>query len=158
MSLADDIKKAREEAKKQETEASRLANLAEAYPDLKKHTGRWSKIAYYSKSVNDKVTRFDIRHNCGCCNDSPLEIWPYLETPHGNVYSDPPCFQVGERHWMGGDRPYAGWQQKMKNAGIPEIIIGAIGVHFKQSRENRIAAASEDGDLDYSEGDDEPYI
>lgn len=150
MTLTDEINKAREEAKAKEAEAARLASLAEAFPDVKKHVGRWNKVAYYSKSVNEKATRFDMRHNCGCCNDSPLEVWPYAETPHGKVYSDPPCFQVGERHWMGGDRPYSGWREKLKSAGIPEDIIGAIGVHFKQSREERIASAADDGE-DYDE-------
>jgi hypothetical protein len=47
---------------------------------------------------------------------------------------------------MGGDRPYSGWREKLKSAGIPEDIIGAIGVHFKQSREERIASAADDGE------------
>jgi hypothetical protein len=155
-SVADEIKKAHEEAKAKEAEALRLVNLVEAYPDLKKHVGRWNKVAYYSSSVNTRVTRFDLRHNCGCCSDSPLEVWPYLETPHGNVYSDPPSFQVGERHWMGGDRPHAGWKQKLEEAGIPESVIGAVGMHFKVDRDQRIAAASEEGYT--SEDEPEPVL
>ena len=78
-------------------EAARLERLLAAYPDLKKHTGRWEKVAYFSKEANSKVTNYDCRHNCGCCNDSPLEIWPYVETSDGKVYSDPASFMVGER-------------------------------------------------------------
>ncbi len=143
MSVVEDIQKTAEEITAKVAEHNRLTQLAEVYPDLQRYEGRWKKVVYYSKTVNSTVERFDLRHNCGCCPDSPLEIWPYLETPHGKVYSDPPSFSVGERHWMGGDTPYPGWEDKMKAAGIPEIIIGAVGVHFEQDREARISAASE---------------
>jgi len=145
--LQEDAIKLEAEAKTKLDEAAKLKELALRYPDLKKRVGRWNKVAYYTRDVNTQVTRFDIRHNCGCCNDSPLEIWPYVESSAGNVYSDPPSFQVGERHWMGGDRPYDGWQKSMRDAGIPESIVGAVSMHFKQSREDRIASAVEDGDV-----------
>lgn len=151
MSLADEITKAEKEAASQLAEAERLKKLAEAFPDVRKHVGRWNKVAYCSKSVNPKVERFDMRHNCGCCNDSPLEVWPYLETPHGKVHSDPPMFFVGERDpWSYGDRPSPGWKGKMQEAGIPEVIIGAVSMHFKRCRDE----AREHADSLY-EGDDE---
>lgn len=149
--LHEDVSKLEAEAKAKLDEAAKLKELVSKYPGLKKRVGRWNKVAYYTRDVNESVTRFDMRHNCGCCNDSPLEIWPYLETPIGNVYSDPPCFQVGERHWMGGDRPYDGWQKSMRAAGIPESIIDAVSTHFIKDREDRIASAAEDGDTDEAE-------
>ncbi len=142
MTIAEDIAKAEKEAAAQSSEADRLKNLAKAYPDLKKYVGRWNKVAYYSKTVNTKVDRFDMRHNCGCCSDSPLEVWPYLETPDGNIYSDPPSFCVGERDpAMCGDRPNPGWKTTLQNAGIPEDIIGAVSMHFKRCRDEAIAYA-----------------
>jgi hypothetical protein len=63
-----------------------------------------------------------------------LEVWPYLETPNGNVYSDPTMFWVGEADPMfGGDIPSAGWEEQMRSAGIPEAIIGAVQMHFERS-------------------------
>lgn len=147
--IQDDLAQLSKQAEDSLREQTRLKHLAEAFPDLKKHVGRWNKVAYYSKSVNGKVQRFDMRHNCGCCSDSPLEIWPYLETEHGKVFSDPPCFTVGERHWISGDTPYPGWKEKMREAGIHEDIIGTVGFHFKRCRQERIDAAEE------SEGDDD---
>jgi len=136
VSLTDEITKAEKEAAAQLAEAERLKKLAEMYPDIQRHVGRWNKVAYSSKSVNSKVERFDIRHNCGCCNDSPLEVWPYLETPVGKVYSDPSMFVVGERDpWSYGDRPKPGWKNELRTAGIPEDIIGAISMHFKRCRD-----------------------
>jgi len=143
MSLLDDIQKLRQESGSKLAEADRLVRLIEAFPDLKKHVGRWNKVAYYSKSVNSKVTRFDLRHNCGCCSDSPLEVWPYQETEHGNIYSDPPCFQVGERSYLGGDTPYSAWEDKLKTAGIPESIIGAIEMHFERCRKEALESVEE---------------
>lgn len=128
-------------------ELASLEGMQAMFPDLRRYKGRWEKVAYYSKQANTQVTGFDQRHNCGCCNDSPLEIWPYLETLHGKVYSDPPSIQVGEAHHMGGDRPYPDWQTRLRDAQIPESIVEAIAQHFKKSREDRIAAAS----------DEEPY-
>lgn len=116
-------------------EQTRLKHLAEEFPDLKKHVGRWNKVAYYSKSVNPKVTRFDMRHNCGCCNDSPLEIWPHIQTEHGKIYSDPPCFTVGERHWGYGDIPHSGWRSRMEVAGIPDAILDRIEGLFRSEED-----------------------
>lgn len=133
MSVADDIEKARKEAEAKSVEAAKLTALSAIFPDLQKRVGRWNKVAYYSPSANAKVHDFDARHNCGCCSDSPLEIWPYFLTAHGPVYSDPPCFTVGERvpRYEGSenreDRPYDGWDRRMRAAGIPESIIQSVG-------------------------------
>jgi hypothetical protein len=136
-----EIEKLRKESAERLIEADKLERLFKAFPDLRKNTNRWNTVRYYSKSVNTRVTRFDLKHNCGCCNDSPLELWPYLETPDGNVYSDPPRFTVGEKHWICGDDPRPGWKDELRAAGLPEIIIGAVSMHFKQGAEERREAA-----------------
>jgi len=141
------IETLRKEAAAKVAEANQLDALLKEYPDLRMYVGRWEKRAFYSKTVNSKVNRFDLRHNCGCCADSPLEIWPYLETPFGNVYSDPTEFRVGERASLGGDKPYDGWDDKMRAAGIPDAIIGAVAAHFEQcAKEAREALDAEYGD------------
>ena len=146
------IEKLRKEAAGKLAEADKIEAVLKEYPDIRRHVGRWEKVAYYSKSVNSKVERFDMRHNCGCCNDSPLEVWPYLETPVGKIYSDPPMFRVGEKDlWSGGDRPDPGWRDPLKAAGIPEDIIGAISMHFKQCRDE----ARERADDLYDEDDED---
>lgn len=151
MSIHQDIAKLKEERDQKDQEAKRLETLLAEFPDLQKYTGRWNKVAFYSKAVNSRVDRFDLRHNCGCCNDSPLELWPYLETPHGKVYSDPPKIVIGEQHWISGDTPSPGWKKKLQEAGLPETIIGAVSMHFKKCAEERKLLAEAD---DY---DDEDY-
>jgi hypothetical protein len=142
MSPDQDTAALRKEAADKLAEAERLEALHKAYPNLKKKVGRWNKVVYYTKDVNAQVERFDMRHNCGCCSDSPLEIWPYLETPNGNVYSDPPDFWVGERAYY-GDVPEPGWDDKMRAAGIPDVIIGAVSVHFEKSANDAREAVDE---------------
>lgn len=135
--ILKEIQKLHGEIEIKKKEVNNLLNLIEIYPDIRKETGRWNKTVFCSKLTNNIVTKFDMRHNCGCCNDSPLEIWPYLETPHGNVYSDPPKFVVGEMHWISGDRPYENWNKKMRDHNIPEAIIDAIQVHFDNCKARR---------------------
>lgn len=132
MSVAKDIEDANVNAARQAAEAERLAELSKLYPDLQKYVGRWNKVAYYSKTVNAAVTNVDIRHNCGCCSDSPLEAWPFIETPHGRVYSDPSKFWVGQRsdYAESGERPDEGWDTKMRDAKIPEAVIARVGAYM----------------------------
>jgi len=145
------IETLRKEAEEKFDEADRIEALAKLYPGLKKHTGRWNKVAYCSASVNGEAVEADIRHNCGCCNDSPLEVWPYVQTEHGKVYSDPPCFVVGEKHWISGDVSLPGWKDKLRQAGLPENLITRVSAHFREDAEHRkeLADAS-----DYDDDDD----
>jgi hypothetical protein len=143
----NDVEKLRKEAAEKLAEAESIEARTKAYPTLQRFEGRWKKVVYFTKDVNAQVNRFDIRHNCGCCPDSPLEIWPYLETPHGPIYSDPPRFMVGERSRYGGDRPYLKWEAEMQKVGLPEGIIGAVSMHFKQCAEDaRESIEAEYGD------------
>jgi hypothetical protein len=118
-------------------ELNRLKELVSAYPDLKRYKGRWEKVAYYSPSVNSLVKNYDKRHNCGCCADSPLEIWPFIETPQGKVYSDPPCFTIGERSDY-GDVPCDDWEKALKKANIPEEIIEHLQQYFESCKESAL--------------------
>lgn len=121
----------RKSAEKQIAEASEIEAKTKEFPDLKRYVGRWNKIAYYSRSVNEKAADYDVRHNCGCCDDSPLEIWPYVETSVGRIYSDPPSFMVGGRDpGRGGDTAYLGWEEKLRSAGISDTLIERISCHF----------------------------
>lgn len=127
-------------------ELEKLEQLYKNYPDLKKHVNWWKTVRYCSKSVNDKVNQYEQRHNCGCCADSPLEIWPYLETEFGRVYSDPPCFRVGEDSYYDGDRPYPNWEKDMENKNISKLIIKAVQDYFNSIKEAEIDEVDDDVD------------
>lgn len=144
-SAAESAEALKKEAAQKLTEAERLLRLQAEFPDLKKYVGRWNKVAYYSKSVNDKVTDYESRHNCGCCNDSPLEVWPYVETPDGRVYSDPPSFMVGERVPVSyGDRAYPGWEKKLLDVGISGAVVERVS-HLMSPSDSEGEEESDDG-------------
>ncbi len=153
MTPAEHAAKLRKDAEENAAEAARIEQLAKDFPDLRRHVGRWNKIVYCSKTVNTKVTDFETRYNCGCCSDSPLEFWAYLETPHGRVYSDPPSFFIGEKgHFYGTAVAKAGWKDQLRNAGIPEALIERMATRFDYDKER----ARDLLDASYEEVSDPP--
>ena len=143
MSMEKEIADLQKLQTEKEKEIESLQKLSIAFPDLEKYVGRWGKKAYFSAQVNDKVTHYDLRHNCGCCQDSPLELWPYIETPNGPVYSKPPMFQIGERCYLGGDIATSGWKEKLRQSHIPESIIERLKSYFREEHESRQASVNE---------------
>src|SRR3990172_4201725 len=144
MTIAEDINNIISESEKLKQEAYRLQKLAETYPDIKKYVGRWNKIVYCNKTVNNKVNKFDRRYNCGCCGDSPLEIWPYIETEFGKVYSDPPEFRVGNKSYSIDAEASPGWDGKMREAGISESVISQVQSYFYEIIKKRITELEEE--------------
>lgn len=131
------INQLRKEAENKLTEASNLEVLVKEYPNLRRVVDRWGITFFASKDVNDKVTHYDHRFNCGCCTDSPFEIWPYLSTPSGLIYSDPPRFVVGEKRDYEEDnfedypvKFSTGWENDLRGKGIPESVIKDIQYNF----------------------------
>jgi hypothetical protein len=115
-------------------EAERLDNLTKLYPDLEEYTGRWERSVVCSVSVNGLVTDFDSRFNCGCCSDSPWEVWPYLKTPYGRVYSNPARFSVGTKYDHDIAIPDKDWKKDLLRAGIADTVIEKISEVFEQNR------------------------
>lgn len=146
--LQKDIDKAKSDQEAKEKEYLRIQQLAALYPDLERFEGRWKRVVYMSTSVNILVTHVFFRYNCGCCDDSPLEAWPYLNTECGEVYSKPAVFYVGEKHWVSGSKPNSGWASALKNNNIPDNIIELIRNKFRLDRDARIAMATEGGDIE----------
>lgn len=129
------LEEARLVADKARLELERLERLQAAYPDMQKHVNRWKTVRYYSAMVNTVVNDLEIRHSCGCCPDAACEVWPFLETPNGRVYTDPPRFSVGERSWTGRDRPDPNWEEALYKAQIPELLIQRVRDHFGDAEE-----------------------
>jgi hypothetical protein len=135
------------EAARKLAEAEHLEKMLITYPDLRRYEGRWKKIVFCSASVNSRVTNYDQRFNCGCCEDSPLEIWPYLETATDRVYSDPPNFTVGERddsRTYRGVRAYDGWKDKFIKAGISEGVTAQVEAYLTSKEAETDEDSSDD--------------
>lgn len=130
MSVEDTIVKKKKEAEEKLREAEALEARLKAFPDLQRHVNRWNRERFYAKSVNSRVNAYELGHNCGCCSDSTLELWPYLETEHGRIYSDPPKFTIGEKDYRYGDMEYTGWESQLEAAGIPLSLIAPVQASF----------------------------
>lgn len=119
-----------------EDEMAMTEKLKALYPDLKRHVGRWEKVVYCSPSVNGLVDKYEARRNCGCCRDSPLELWPYLETEHGRVYSYPTGIFIGELDpFLGGAVSKSGWREQLRSHNLPEALIEKVSGMFDDERE-----------------------
>ena len=141
--IQEEIVQRRQARAKEEVETSKLEARLARYSDLRRHEGRWKKVVYCSAQVNEKADQYDLRHNCGCCEDSPLELWPYHEDADGRVYSDPPMFFIGNRRFgWAGDDPSPNWEKDLRDAKISEGIIEKMRAHFAASAEEE----EDDGD------------
>lgn len=149
--IRKDINSKYEKIAELEEEVLALEQLFKLYPDLQSKTHRWGRVRYYSKMVNAKCDAYDLGHNCGCCSDSSLELFPYLKTENGNVYSDPPCFTIGERFDYAADREYSGWDDRLRENEIPEWIIKELRDKFEKDA-NIIKTILEEDDYE-DEGD-----
>ena len=118
--------------------------LVRQFGDIWKDTNRWNVKRYSSKSVNSIVDKVECRHNCGCCPDSPIEVWPYTEFNGVKIYSDPPSFNVGEANCHDGETPYDNWQEKLRTALIAEVVIQQIEAWFEKNKPGQ----EEDGGTD----------
>ena len=144
MDIQEYIKKKQEEALKAKVDVEGASALLEQFPDLELHINRWKRERYSSAHANSMTTDCDISHNCGCCPDSPLEVWPYVQLGAVRVYSKPACFMVGEKNAYGyGECPYPDWQERMEKEGIPDAVIQKVAQYFAANPET-----SEDGDDD----------
>jgi hypothetical protein len=160
--VIEELAKERDAAAKKlaetDAEITRVQKLTQLYPDLKRHVGRWNKVVYCSPSVNGIVTDYETRHNCGCCRDSPLELWPYLETPHGRVYSSPTGIFIGEQDpYTYNDISKPGWREDLRKYGLPEKLIERVAMRFKDEYEK----AKEELEARYARGvveDPEPLL
>lgn len=101
------------------------------FPDVEEYRGRWKTI-WKSPSVNSLVNDVHIHHNCGCCEDSPLEAWPFIEVDGVCIYSDPPRFVVGEKSGS-GEREYVNWSKALVDKGIPQKILDKIQENFDKN-------------------------
>lgn len=132
-SIKESIDKLQKQISNNEKEIIRLNNLLNKFSDIEETIDRWKVVRLKSKSVNSIVTNCDIKHSCGCCNDSPLKIYPYLNTEYGKIYSDPCGIVIGELSWEGGDIEEDGWKELLLKENISETIIKIAEKYFKDN-------------------------
>jgi len=128
------------------TELNNKKKVIEKYFDISEYTDRWGTKRLSTSAINKEVDCVMIKHNCGCCPDSPLEVWPYKLIDEIEIYSKPAYFFVGEQNAYGyGDKPNNDWQKELRDAEIPEFIIEKIQEYFD---DNPPKEYEDDCDLD----------
>lgn len=153
-STQENINELQKEIENKQVELDNLKKLLELYPNLKKHINRWGYVKYYSKNVNSICDNYDLGHNCGCCEDSPLELWLYKETEYGKVYSDPIGIMIGEKDpYYRCDKPYEGWEKELRGYNITESIINKVSKTFEKYK-HRFEDDDFDPDDDWDEDDE----
>jgi hypothetical protein len=125
------LEEMRKKAEQDAEEIAKLGRLAQTYPDLARKEGRWGRVVYATASVNPLVDKFFSRYNCGCCEDSPYEVWPYHDTPDGPVSSVPACFFVADRTDEGA-LPREGWRADLERHHIPTALLDQIAQSLLQ--------------------------
>lgn len=110
-----------------------IAELADAYPDLKLFRDCWGMLRHCSASVNGKVTTIAV-DSCHRCDGKPIKVWPYLVVGKAGerLYSDPPTFTVADQNQQGfGEIPRADWRLPLEAAGIAPSVISKVELHLK---------------------------
>lgn len=113
------------EIEKLRKRADQLEKLKSEFPDLREYGDRWEKILI-SKQV--KPEKYSLKHSCGCCDDSPLLMYFYVERHGERVYTDPPYVRVGEKNRNYGEEGepidiwYPGWKLDVTKAYGEEVL------------------------------------
>lgn len=114
-------------------ELAALKRLMEAFPDLTLQIDRWEKKRFTSADVNPRCEKYELLHNCGCCDDSPLELWPYVELDGVRIFARGIPFTIGDRWPNGGEDPYYGWEEKLRAARLPESLTTNVTTYFAEN-------------------------
>ena len=123
-----------EKLREQREDLDRTEKAIGLYPDIEEHSDRWGTKRLSSPSVNKDTDKVFIKHNCGCCPDSPLEAWPYKNVEGVRVFSKPAYFMVGEKNqWGFGEIEYPNWQEILRKENIPEKVIIQVQEFFNNN-------------------------
>jgi hypothetical protein len=126
--------------KQLQAEADKLSKIKELFTDLEEHRDRWSKTYLVAKSANSKVDKFDTKHSCGCCNDSPYYAMFYLEVEGTKVYADPFQICIGEKSMSYyGENWDSDWKERILKHGIPEAAAELIRPLYEKDEKRRLA-------------------
>lgn len=104
MQIQEKINKIREEIRKGEAEIKKLEVITSKFPDAYIQQDRWKTERVFSETATPLCDKYEWKHSCGCCSDSPLFAYPYLETEFGKVYAHGAPFRILDRdEWGSGN-------------------------------------------------------
>jgi hypothetical protein len=134
MNVKDKKEELQEKIREYQAELQSVESIEDDIPDLETGYDRWSHEYYTAKSVNTRVTNALFKHSCGCCDDAPLRMWPYVILEGKQIYSSPMYFTIGEQCPNCFENiAYSGWEEELHKAGIPESVIDIGRNYFKEN-------------------------
>lgn len=95
-------------------------------------THRWDKECFCSPRINPIANRWEVRKNCGCCADTIIEAFPYVEENGLKIYTQPSVFVIGQANYGNGIIPTEKWEENMAKANISPAIIGDIRSYLEK--------------------------
>lgn len=104
MQIQEKINKLRAEIVRAEKEIEQLKRITDRFPDATVYQDRWKTERIFSATASPLCDKYDWKHSCGCCADSPVHLFPYLETEFGKVYANGAPFRVLDRDEWGFGR------------------------------------------------------
>lgn len=109
-------------------ETMEIINLFDQLPDLEITYDRWKVKRYSSLEVNARATKYYTGYSCGCCSDSPLFLYPFIELDGIRVHTKPVRFYIGERceYTEDGIRYDTDCLEEMKKQGLSSILIDEV--------------------------------
>lgn len=112
----------------------RLTSLKSGFDDLRVLRDDTGKSYWCSAQANPEVDRFEVHGSSRSAEASPLEVWTYISTLEGRLYSDPPCHRIGEAVIGGfGELPDFGWESFLGLSKINKDLIKKIR-HWLEAR------------------------
>lgn len=133
--MKDHILKLRQDAVNNLQKATQLEHLLVRFPDLERSVNRWNHEKFCSSLVNPIAEQCYIHHNCGCCEDSPVEVEPFIEINDIIIHSKPYSVMVGQKKsYSYGDEPWGDWESLLTNHGFSDKILDEVRKHFQAYR------------------------
>lgn len=143
-SIQQKVKELEEQAKKAHDELVKLENLLKVFPDLEVTKDRWGTARYYADSANSLVNDYYTKHSCGCCNDAPLFVYPFLYVDGVKVHSKPDHFCIGEKNaWGYGEMYDPDATKAMVEKNISDVVVKQIEILVKTPTEEEGSEESE---------------
>jgi hypothetical protein len=101
MQIQEKIDKLQAEILRLNKDIVQLKRIVEKFPDAFISQDRWKNERVFSKIASPLCDKYDWRHSCGCCADSSVQVWPYLETEFGKVFAAEAPLYVMDRDEYG---------------------------------------------------------
>lgn len=129
------IEAAEEKLADLQREQSFLKKMTDQYGDdfKKVWQNRWRQVYSIGTKGNELADQMQIFHSCGCCQDAVTYFMPFHEVDGYRVFGEQFTVGQGSLYEYGVQEEYDGWDDKMKEAGVPDSLIESGRKYFEEN-------------------------